>query len=222
MPILYPELKTTADGSSTLFVEEFDEHYHSVHGAVQESMHVFINAGLVEKAKSKNNIAILEMGFGTGLNALLTIDFAMQNNTKVDYHTIEKFPIEENVYTQLYNSDNNYKHSSFFEMHQAKHEQTLHINNNFTFKKYITDIHQFQTTNKFDIIYYDAFAPSAQADLWTVEIFEKIFAILNDDGFLVTYCAKGSVKRNLKTAGFNVIALPGPKGKREMTKAIKL
>lgn len=216
------EIRLTADGSATLFVEKLDEHYHSVHGAVQESKHVFIQAGLATKAKEKNNIAILEMGFGTGLNALLSFDFAIQNDIQMDYHTLEKYPIEKEVVHQLYKQDTNYQHQHFFSIHEAQHSQKININQHIFFTKHITDIHDFSSEIKFDILYYDAFAPSAQPDLWTEAIFKKIFNMLRQDGFLVTYCAKGVVKRALKSVGFFVVSLPGPIGKREMTKAIKL
>lgn len=216
-----PEIKQTTDGSVTLFIEDFDEHYHSIHGAVQESKHVYIQAGLDFISKEKKSIAILEMGFGTGLNAILSFLFAKKKGINLDYHTIEKFPIDKEIYQAL-QQEQHYNNDDFLIIHEAKNNIQIQISQNITFTKYIIDILDFSTDKKFDIIYYDAFAPSAQEELWTTTIFEKMYTLLKNNGILVTYCAKGYVKRNLKSVGFLVESLPGPIGKREMTKATKL
>ena len=215
------DLVITNDGSPTLYVERFDEHYHSIHGSLQESLHVFIQAGLEYKAKQQQSISIFEMGFGTGLNALLTLNYAQQHNVFVDYHAIELYPLTVESINKLVQFPN-FHHPNFLELHQIKSNKMLNIGENFRFTKYLQDINDYKPSQLFDLIYYDAFAPSAQDELWTVEMFQKMYDMLDDGGCLVTYCAKGIVKRTLKSVGFNIESLPGPIGKREMTRAIKL
>ena len=215
------DLVITNDGSPTLYVERFDEHYHSIHGSMQESLHVFIQAGLEYKAKQQQSISIFEMGFGTGLNALLTLNYAQQHNVFVDYHAIELYPLTVESINKLVQFPN-FHHPNFLELHQIKSNKMLNIGENFRFTKYLQDINDYKPSQLFDLIYYDAFAPSAQDELWTVEMFQKMYDMLDDGGCLVTYCAKGIVKRTLKSVGFNIESLPGPIGKREMTRAIKL
>jgi len=215
------DLVITNDGSPTLYVERFDEHYHSIHGSMQESLHVFIQAGLDYKAKQQPSIRIFEMGLGTGLNALLTLNYAQQHNVFVDYHAIELYPLTLESINKLVQFPN-FNHPNFLELHQIKSNKMLNIGENFRFTKYLQDINDYKPSQLFDLIYYDAFAPSAQDELWTVEMFQKMYDMLDDGGCLVTYCAKGIVKRTLKSVGFNIESLPGPIGKREMTRAIKL
>ncbi|MEZ5036009.1 MAG: tRNA (5-methylaminomethyl-2-thiouridine)(34)-methyltransferase MnmD [Chitinophagales bacterium] len=215
------DLVITNDGSPTLYVERFDEHYHSIHGSIQESLHVFIQAGLDYKAKQQPSIRIFEMGLGTGLNALLTLNYAQQHNVFVDYHAIELYPLTLESINKLAQFPN-FNHPNFLELHQIKSNEMLNIGENFRFIKYLQDINDYKPSQLFDLIYYDAFAPSAQDELWTVEMFQKMYDMLDDGGCLVTYCAKGIVKRTLKSVGFNIESLPGPIGKREMTRAIKL
>lgn len=215
------DLVITNDGSPTLYVERFDEHYHSIHGSIQESLHVFIQAGLDYKAKQQPSIQIFEMGLGTGLNALLTLNYAQQHNVFIDYHAIELYPLTMESINKLAQFPN-FNHPNFLELHQIKSNKMLNIGENFRFTKYLQDINDYKPSQLFDLIYYDAFAPSAQDELWTVEMFQKMYDMLDDGGCLVTYCAKGIVKRTLKSVGFNIESLPGPIGKREMTRAIKL
>ncbi len=215
------DLVITNDGSPTLYVERFDEHYHSIHGSIQESLHVFIQAGLDYKAKQQPSIRIFEMGLGTGLNALLTLNYAQQHNVFIDYHAIELYPLTMESINKLAQFPN-FNHPNFLELHQIKSNKMLNIGENFRFTKYLQDINDYKPSQLFDLIYYDAFAPSAQDELWTVEMFQKMYDMLDDGGCLVTYCAKGIVKRTLKSVGFNIESLPGPIGKREMTRAIKL
>lgn len=201
---------------------ELDEHYHSIHGAYNEAMHVFIDAGLNEIQIEP--IRILEIGFGTGLNALLTLRESLQFNQEISYTGIEKYPItldEANLmqYTELI-ADNDIQ-PFFHNMHQCQWSRMHKITPLFSLTKLQLDFSEIDFRNTFDLIYFDAFAPSAQPNLWTEEIFNTMYSALVNRGMLVTYCAQGQVKRNMKAAGFIVERLPGPPGKREMTRAIK-
>lgn len=216
------KLVVTGDGSDSLYNEKFDQHYHSLHGALQESMHVFINAGLKYKQTTHTDISILEIGFGTGLNTLLTLQEAP--SSKINYTAIEKFPLSADIIEQLnYASviNNINSKESFRKIHAASWNAVHSINDLFLFKKVELDFENIDFNSEFDIIYYDAFAPNAQPELWTIAIFTKMYNALKSNGILVTYCAKGEVKRNLKAVGFEIEALPGPIGKREMTRAHK-
>ena len=218
------QLVITEDGSSSIFIAELDEHYHSIHGAIQESNHVFIQAGLFQKLKQQKEISILEIGFGTGLNTLLTCIESEQHQQKINYTAIEKFPLQENIYQQLNFCsllDEPNCANFFNSIHATSWESNNQISTNFNLIKLQQNIEDIKFENQFDIIYFDAFAPSAQPELWTSEVFDSMFKSLKNNGILVTYCAKGVVKRTLKSVGFKVEALPGPIGKREMTRAIK-
>jgi len=216
--------KITADGSHTLYVEKLDETYHSTHGAIQEAKHVFINAGL--NYIEKNELNILEVGFGTGLNAFLTLLEAEKKGLKINYTGIEAFPLDEEVIQQL-----NYKEElrstvkeegRYNLLHSVEWESEQKITEPFQLHKIKIELATYTPKEHFDIIYFDAFGPRVQPDMWTEAIFEKMYNCLTKNGILVTYCAKGSVKRGLKTVGFELESLPGPPGKREMTRAIKL
>lgn len=214
------ELRTTADGSQTIFVPHWDEHYHSVHGAVQESKHVFIANGLAHFATAPK-LEILEMGFGTGLNALLTC-LMQPDHQKITYTALEAFPVEDSLWQALQYGQLLAANALFTQLHQSVWEIPAAITPHFQLLKLHTSIENFiPKYSRFDLIYYDAFAPSAQPELWTETVFHKLFEALKPGGILVTYCAKGQVKRNLKSVGFVVEALPGPPGKREMTRASK-
>lgn len=216
------EVIITSDGSTTIRIDELDENYHSTHGAIQESMHIFIVNGISTISKSK--IRVLEIGFGTGLNALLTEEFAKKNNIKVEYVGIEAYPISIGEKKQLNYCEKLSERSFeiFDEIHSCLWGDLITINECFSLKKIEIKAEDLKLKNElFDIIYFDAFAPNVQESLWTTLIFQKMFNLLNNNGYLVTYCAKGQVKRDLKSVGFRVVSLPGPPGKREMTKAIK-
>ena len=213
-------LEQTKDLSPTLFSEDFQQTYHSIHGAISESNHVFIQQGLAEIAKTKNEISIFEMGYGTGLNAALTWKYALENKLNIRYLSLEKFPIERSIQDSFLTQDSDLNHL-LIELNQAEWS-LLHSLERFQFKKIQGDISHVDLEKNFDLIYYDAFSPNAQPELWTEAIFKKMYDCLNPDGLLVTYCAKGQVKRNLKAAGFHVESPPGPVGKREMTRARKL
>ena len=214
----------TADGSSSIFVPDFDEHYHSVHGAMQESLHVFINAGLNYMAEKQKTISILEVGFGTGLNALLTYFYANKADLTINYTALEKFPLEMKLVETLnYPEILNIPQATEIlnTMHALSWNATVNLSTQFLFNKRHIDLLDFCSTEQFDVIYFDAFAPSAQPELWTVSVFENMFNTLKNNGILTTYCAKGSVKRAMKEVGFKIESLTGPIGKREMTRARK-
>lgn len=213
---------TTKDGSSTIFVPELDEHYHSVHGALQESMHVFIKAGL-HYFTARNPLYILEVGFGTGLNALLTSVEVNGSSQKIHYSSLEKYPVHPTELEQLNYAQNLSADAqlTFKKLHSTPWEIESEINPNFYLTKLQADLKEFSATEQFDLIYFDAFAPSAQANLWTIDIFERMYKALNAGGMLVTYCVKGEVRRNMQAAGFTVEKIPGPPGKREMARAHK-
>lgn len=209
----------TDDGSHTLLSKEFNEHYHSIHGAFNESMHVFIENGF-KTIKDKYSIHILEMGMGTGLNILLTIREAIKSKSKVHYTTFEQFPVSIEESKSL-NYIGETEKNIFDAIHNSPWGEWIELNEYFKLLKINKDIHTLDENSTYDLVYYDAFAPNCQPDLWTVDIFTKIYQAMKVGGVLVTYCAKGYVKRNLKAVGFEVISLPGPPRKREMTKAVK-
>ncbi len=219
-----PEIELTADGSHTLFVPELNEHYHSVNGAIQESKHVFIETGFHHCLK--DNIHIFEVGFGTGLNAFLTLMDSQNTNQTVHYTTIEAYPlplpiIKELNYPEKHLASNQ---SLYYKLHEMEWGKTEHISSNFYFTKFESDFTKFDFSlvkRGIDIVYFDAFAPDKQPDMWQQEMFNKLYALTNKDGILVTYCAKGSVRRMLQQAGYTTERLPGPPGKREMLRAIK-
>lgn len=217
------EIVKTKDHSSTLFVPELDQHYHSMHGALQESMHVFIAAGL-HLFKNKSRVSIFETGLGTGLNALLTALEAENLNLKINYTAIEKYPLSMDEMLQLNYGEmleGNTSTRLLTELHQLKWNEKIELTPSLDILKLEGDIKDHVAKEVYDLIYFDAFAPSAQPDLWTVTVFENMFHSLKKDGVLVTYCVKGDVRRNMKSAGFEVEKIPGPPGKREMARAWK-
>ncbi|MDN5203545.1 tRNA (5-methylaminomethyl-2-thiouridine)(34)-methyltransferase MnmD [Fulvivirgaceae bacterium BMA10] len=217
----------TEDGSHSLFVPSLNETYHSFHGALQESRHVFINMGLqyfVEKYAVKK-VSILEIGFGTGLNTILTIGSAIERAFEIKYTTLEPHPISKDIIGQLnYTSLLNEKklELQFNRIHDCPWGDSVLILDNFTLRKEKLKLENYTSAPaSFDIVYYDAFAPSKQAELWTLEIIKKVAGFMKPGGVLVTYCAKGQFKRDLKEAEFTVETLPGPPGKKEMVRGIK-
>ena len=215
----------TADGSSTIYLPEWDENYHSKHGAIQEAYHVFITHGLNRLfEQGYKHIAILEIGFGTGLNALITSIEAEKQNRSIDYYGVEAYPvIVEDVAKLNYIAELKAENSKrlFETMHQLPWEETHQLLPSFTLtkqKKFFADI---QDKEAFDIIYFDAFGARVQPELWTEAIFQNMYDALIPNGILVTYSAKGSVRRAMQAVGFSVEKLPGPPGKREMLRATK-
>ena len=217
------EIVETGDGSKTIRIVDLDENYHSSHGALQEALHVFIKNGLLE-FKEKSQISIFEMGFGTGLNAFLSAIKSSDLKLKIEYSGVEAFPISEDEiialeYAQLVGDENV---ELYKKIHSSSWEEMNEISAFFTLKKIKNHLQNLELEKEsFDIIYYDAFGPRAQDEMWSVELFKKMYDSLKVGGFLVTYCAKGQVKRNMKEVGFTIEPLPGPPGKREMTRAWK-
>ena len=234
---MHHKLIVTEDGSHSLFVEELNEHYHSVHGAIKESKHVFIEAGLkhVSSLKSKAadkaaHISLLEVGFGTGLNTFLTILESQKLPHLIDYVTLEAYPLNNDVITSLNYSNLLVEQANadvalqllFNMMHLAEWNKTVGLTSKFNLHKIHNTLQQAKLNDTFDLVYYDAFGPTAQPEMWEHSVFSKLWDVMSSDGVLVTYCAKGSVKRILKAIGFHVEALPGPPGKREMIRATKM
>lgn len=215
----------TQDGSHSIFSEEFGVSYHSKYGAITESRHVFIDAGLYPKIIAQEKTSVLEIGFGTGLNAFITFLEATLRKVAVSYVGIEAYPISEpqlnqlNYPTLLHAVD---QKDIFLQMHLSSWDQPQKFSEYFTFKKQRMLFEEIAFKNIFDVIYFDAFAPNAQPHLWEIPLLQKMYEALKPEGIFVTYCAKGAVKRNLKALGFKVEALPGPPGKREMTRGIKI
>ena len=214
-------VQKTEDGSHTLYNQELDETYHSKHGAIQEANHVFILNGI--QGLDAKEVSILEVGFGTGLNAILTYAFAKKNRVQIDYTGIESSPLSEDIIDQL-----NYKNeikdfdlAIFNTMHSCNWNTNCKIDSHFSLIKSNIALQEYDTSKKFDVIYYDAFGPRAQKEMWEKSLFQKLYDMLNIGGKLVTYCAMGQFKRDLKFCGFVVNSVPGPPGKREMTVAYK-
>lgn len=217
---------TTSDGSKTIQIEGWNEQYHSIHGALQEAKHVYINAGLktfLERQPKQNALTLLEIGFGTGLNALLTALESLNISQEICYHGIEAYPVEAEElqalgYHTLIGSDP----SIFQNIHNCSWHENHKILPHFSIVKRQAFFSDIAEVNAFDIIYFDAFGPRVQPNLWIESIFKKMYEALRPNGLLVTYCAKGSVRRCMQAVGFEVERLPGPPGKREMLRAVKL
>ena len=216
------KLIISKDGSHTLYRKDIDETYHSRHGAIQEAQHVFIDMGLKEVEKSKKEINILEVGFGTGLNALLT---CLNSTSKINYIGLESFPLQDKVLGGL-NYDTtvigNNSQEIFNSIHDAPWETQSPITSLFSINKIENEIQKFGIPQSIDLVYYDAFGPNSQAEMWDISIFEKLYKAMSSSGVFVTYCAKGQVRRDLKSVGFTMERLEGPPGKREMLRGRKL
>lgn len=216
------ELMLTADGSHTAVNQTLGTAYHSVHGAIQESERVFIELGLLAAFDRFPNQEwhVFEMGFGTGLNALLTLRQAEANQRRVHYTAVEAYPMPLEAAQQL-NYDSLLGTNSLTAMHQAPWNQLVPISSFFSLTKMAGDLADFDTDERFHLIYYDAFAPAAQPELWEAPVFEKLAQLLYSGGILTTYCSKGYVQRNLRAAGLVVEKHPGPARKREVLRAVK-
>ncbi|MFV0538407.1 MAG: tRNA (5-methylaminomethyl-2-thiouridine)(34)-methyltransferase MnmD [Dysgonomonas sp.] len=218
-----PVIELTGDGSHTLFLPELEEHYHSVNGAIQESMHVFIEAGL--RQTKQDIVHIFEVGFGTGLNAFLSL-IESDASREIHYTTIEAFPLPLPIIKRLNYADkySQEQQDLFHKLHEVEWETEQEITPSFYLTKIHADLNQldFSSIKPVDIIYFDAFAPDKQTEMWSQQIFDYMYNITNEQGMLVTYCAKGVVRRMMQQSGYKTERLPGPPGKREMLRATKL
>ena len=219
MPDLPLQHLITRDGSSTLYAPKFQQHYHSIHGALQESLHVFVEAGLRSIPEELTSLYVLEMGLGTGLNALLTHKYA--GNRIISYVGIEAYPITKTQWQQLNYPEFVSSPSEINALHEAPWGQWVSIFPQFRLYKHLGLLEDYQTTERFHLVYFDAFAPDAQPELWTAEIMAKIYHHCLPGAVFVTYSAKGSVRRALQSVGFQVEKIPGPPGKREMLRGTK-
>lgn len=228
-PTTSNELFVTDDGSHSLRSSRFEVPYHSRHGAVQESRHVFIQAGLKARV-AKGDLAevnILEMGLGTGLNALLARQYAAEHpELNFGYYAFERYPIALAAAGELnYSTTLGVASDYFLQLHTTPAGQVNTLDENFSFAKSETDflrgLPEYFPQGQFDVVFYDAFAPNSQPELWSVAALQQCYDALREGGVFVTYCAKGQFKRDLRNVGFTVEALPGPPGKREMTRAYR-
>lgn len=211
------ELTMSEDGSHTIYVPALDEHYHSIHGAIQESMHVYIKTGL-EQCTQKH-INILEIGFGTGLNALLTKIHSQ--GRFISYQTVEKYPLGADI-TDRINYGTELNEADFYEgLHRSPWNEWCNLTPGFSIHKWSGDFRDIKATKGVDLVYFDAFGPEKQPDLWSKEVFTTIYDLMNEGGIFVTYCAKGAVRRLLQECGLEVERLPGPPYKREILRGWK-
>jgi len=231
----------TSDGSHSLFVPALNETYHSRHGAMQESQWVFIRQGLgftwprmhefsvssegvtlqEEQAPDRSRVRIHEVGFGTGLNALLAMRWAEENDVHVHFTTLETNVLAPELAAQLNYASSEPERSNFLKMHTCAWNKDVAFTSYFTLHKAQRRVQDEQAESEYDVVFYDAFGPPTQPDMWTLSIFQRMYAALKPGGIFVTYCAKGQVRRDLQAAGFTVERLPGPPGKREMLRATK-
>lgn len=218
------EIIKTGDGSTTIQITDWNEQYHSIHGAIQEARHVFIEMGLQPLLTKNKLINILEIGFGTGLNVFVTLDAIQQEEVQIFYTGVEAYPvIEEEIKALNYSEEIIFSNSEevFKKIHATSWENFTEITPNFHLRKQKKFFQDIDAKNEFNIIYFDAFGARVQPDLWTFEIFKIMYAALKIKGVLVTYSAKGSARRALQEVGFTVERLQGPPGKREMLRATK-
>jgi tRNA U34 5-methylaminomethyl-2-thiouridine-forming methyltransferase MnmC len=214
----------TGDNSHTLYNTELDETYHSRNGALEESRYVFIEKGLHFVASlTTQPIHVLEVGFGTGLNAILTLEYAVKHGISVNYHAIETTPLTNEIiesldYTKFFNE---HTAALFTQMHQAPWNEPIQMTSEFNLNKHHQRIQEFIPSKSFNLIYFDAFAPDKQPEMWQPDILQSMYDCLNDRGTWITYSSKGELKRNLRAIGFTVERLPGPPRKRHMLRATK-
>lgn len=225
------EIIITSDGSSTIHLPDWNEQYHSKHGAIQEANHVFVKHGLcffntkLDSVSQKNKeISILEIGFGTGLNCFITYIEAKELNLNINYVGVEAYPVSKEE-VKLMNYVDELKADKyqlkFDEIHEVSWEEKHQVDTDFNLTKRKQFFEDINDENTFDLIYFDAFGARNQPELWTEEIFAKMFKALKNGGVLTTYSAKGSVRRAMQSVGFTVERLEGPPGKREMLRAVK-
>lgn len=222
-----PKIQITEDGSHTLFSEIAGQTYHSSHGAIQESRHIFIS----QLSTLNPQLSILEIGFGTGLNAVLVAEWACENGVRVEYTTIELYPLEEDVYSELNYGQLLGCEELFLQLHETEWDAGLQrVNENFAIRKCKSDIVEelsneecgMRNEELYDVVFFDAFSPDAQPELWTEEVFRNVYKLMKEGGVMTTYCAKGDVRRAMLKAGFKVEKLQGPPGKRHILRATKI
>ena len=218
-----PELHTTEDGSLTLYAPTFGEHYHSMHGAVQESEHIYLGLALRERMSSWREgdapLRLFEVGFGTGLNALLSWREAEERHIPLQYYSIEKFPITPEIYEALHYEglgEEREVKDQLLRLHTAPWDEAVELSPFFTLYKLRGDLTTCTFPERLSVIYYDAFSPESQPELWAEELFQRLGKVASSGAILSTYCAKGEVRRRLLRSGFRVERLPGPPGKREV------
>lgn len=207
-------VRTTEDGSKTVYSEQFKQYYHSVFGAKTESEWVYIDLGYLDAIKKFEEIRILEVGFGTGLNAFLSQKMADEHQIPTSYTGLEAFPIQPDLFQSLNEDLQSY--------HTCEWERRHQLSKYFSFEKKEIQVENYESNQTFHLIYFDAFAPDAQPELWTAEVFEKLRKMLVKDGVLTTYCSKVMVQKNLKKAGYKIEKHQGPPHKREILRAINL
>lgn len=229
MTVQYPELQATEDGSLTLYTPRFGEHYHSTHGAVQESRHIYTGLALEGRLATwhqdkERPLRLFEVGLGTGLNALLTALIADKEQIPIHYTSIEKYPLAEEVFHHLSYEDIVGEGSDVLlcRLHESPWGEDVSITPFFTLHKVLGDLTDYTFPQALDVVYYDAFSPEAQPELWEERLFLSLYDAMNCQATLATYCAKGVVRRALQQAGFSVERLPGPPGKREVLRAVKV
>jgi len=220
-----PVLISTADGSHTLKLAGFSEHYHSVKGALQESQHVFIKDGIEAFSPVPNPLIVLEVGLGTGLNAFLTARYALQNKTRIIYEACEPRPLPKSITKKLNYPDlfqEQWNRDVFDRIHRSGPDKYENIGDFFFISTFVKGIMEMELmSGKYNLVYFDAFSPDTQPELWSADVFDAIYKAMKPGGIMVTYCAKGAVRRTMQDAGFKVTKLPGPAGKREISRACK-
>ncbi len=222
-----PEIILTSDGSHSLRSAVFGETYHSGHGAIQESLHVYVRAGLAyahERYGRPSDMSVLELGFGTGLNALLSLLYAREQGLHLHYTALEAYPIEEDVARRLnypsFLSLPEEDRALFVEMHRLPWGEILGLSPNMSLEKRLSSFEELSDEEAYELVYYDAFAPSVQPECWGAEMVGKVRRAMRRGGVLTTFCAQGAFRRHLQAAGFEVERLPGPPGKREMLRGL--
>lgn len=230
-----PQLEETEDGSLTLYTPRFGEHYHSTHGAVQESAHIYLGLGLRQRLEQWTEpegaaLRCFEVGFGTGLNALLSWREAERSHRLIHYYSIERYPIPAELYRQLHYELSTAdalstaggaedSHSALMRLHEAAWDEDVTLSRYFVLHKISGDLNALPFPAALDLVYYDAFSPESQPELWREELFVQLHRCCRPGAILTTYCAKGEVRRRLERSGFSVERLPGPPGKREVLRA---
>lgn len=215
-------IETTADGSVTLYRKDIDEHYHSIRGALAESRHVYVELGWNKISSVRQPVRVFEVGFGTGLNAALTARAAMTSKVNTTYFAVELFPLSLELNDAIASTQPMDHLSEFRAVNSAQWDNDVEINPYFTLNKIKGDLLAIDLPQGIDVVYFDAFAPEKQPEMWDESVFRKLFQSMSPSGVLTTYCAKGAIRRLLQKVGFLTERLPGPPGgKREVLRATK-